>query len=174
MTENRRISVATLFDLLGEAASLLSLEAELLHECALVCPWDDLRDSIETVRGEVTWQEQNVRTALYRMGGDPRMETPSARAERPSVDALVDGVPPSSWDGGLRPVLYICELQKVIWAFLRSAIPYVGYQAMRDELEKLADDADEATAVRTDWLESTLQRLLLQRALREAEWDEAA
>lgn len=112
-------------------------------------------------------QAERLRLAVRRLGGNPTYISPSSQIQHQRTSS-VSQLQVSSRLQALADIencWYAALQENVHLAFLRSLLPYLKNSSCRNVLTPLLDEAARIQEARLEWLEQSLHRLLLQRAI---------
>lgn len=162
-----QINGGNLFDFLSEFLVLEKGSLELLTQAQDRNEILDLAQSLEDYINQGKRQIARLQGVIRELGGNPIYVSPSARIQHQRTTSVSQlQVPPALQAlADIENCWYAALQENVHLTFLRSILPYLKSPHSENVLTPLFDEAARIQETRLEWLEQSLHRLLLQRAI---------
>lgn len=162
-----QINGGNLFDLISEFMVLEKSSLYLLTQARDRCEILDLGQSFEEYISQGTRQVARLQAAIRELGGNPNYISPSARLQHQRMTSVSQlPVSPKLQNlADMETCWYAALQENVHLAFLRSILPFLESSHAQDVVTPVFDEAARVQEKRLEWLEQSLHRLLLQRAI---------
>jgi hypothetical protein len=163
-----QIRLGNLMDFLSEMLVLQKNSTRLLCLARDRAGSADIRQTLEVFCERIEHQSDHLQTAIRDLGGNPVFRSPSAVLQEERLHALMNLEVPSRLQAvvDLENAWYASVQENLHLAFLRSILPFLEEIHARELLEDVLESAHAEHEERLDWLEQSLHRMLLRRAIR--------
>lgn len=167
---NRGIHQIGLGHLLDFLSEMLVLQKNSIRLMALArdrALTPDIRQWLDQFVDATESRCDQIRTIIRDLGGNPVFVSPAAQVQQQRVESALQLAVPSRLQSlcDIENCWYAALQENVHLAFLRSILPYLDSVHAQDRLEDILENTAREQEDRLEWLQQTLHRLLLQRAV---------
>lgn len=156
-----------LLDFLSEMLIIQKNSIQLMTLARDRATTPDVREWMAKFVENLEHRTDQLRTVVRDLGGNPVFVSPAAQLQHQRTQVSMEIPVPSRLQAlsDIENCWYSAVQENVHLAFLRSVIPYLDSTHAQDLLDDMLSEIAQEQADRLEWLEQTLHRLLLQRAI---------
>jgi len=162
-----QIGLGHLLDFLSEMIVLQKNSIRLMTLARDRAVSSDIRQWMEQFVDATENRSDQIRTIIRDLGGNPVFVSPAAQVQQQRVEAALQLAVPSRLQQlcDIENCWYASLQENVHLAFLRSILPFLDSVQAQDRLDDVLQEIAHEQDDRLEWLQQTLHRLLLQRAV---------